>query len=94
MLTDEQLQQALREIHEGLDSLPKPGKPITKEQKKQGYLLVLKKQALETIKAAKEKQHTSDEMHHTMIYSMLNSWVGKHPMLIGFLKSRLRWDMF
>ena len=93
-MTDEQLQEAIREVGESLNNLPKSEESLSKEDRKRGYVLLLKKDVLDKIKEAREKNDKSQELYNTMVYGLLTSVGEKHPYLIGLLKSNLRWGGF
>ena len=55
MWTNEQLQEALREVSADLDKLSNSEKPLTKEEGKYRKKLLMRKYVLDKIKEAKER---------------------------------------
>ena len=93
-MTDEELQKAIREVSESLNNLPESDKSLSKEDRKRRYVLLLKKDILDKIKEAREKNDKSQELQNTMAYGLLTSVGEKHPYLASLLKSNLRWGGF
>ena len=94
MMSDERLQQALKEAADGLDKLSNSKKPLTKEEKKDRGRLLKRKYILDRIKEAKEKNHRSEELYNSSIYELLVPWGEKHPFLMFVLMHllRVRWQ--
>ena len=93
MMTKEQLQEALEEVSADLDNLSNREKPLTKEEKKHRGKLLMRKNVLEKIKEAKEKNQNSEELYNNTVYGLLVPWGEKHPVLM-FITMRLmraRW---
>jgi DNA-binding transcriptional MerR regulator len=91
-MTDEELEALIKEISEQIDQLPDdPEKPLTKEEKNRKLVLQLKKETLEKIKTAKKKGNLSQEVRASVDYSLLTQYGEKHPFLMSFMKSQLRW---
>ncbi len=88
MMTKEQLQEALEEVSAELDQLSNREKPLTKEEKKYRGKLLMRKNVLEQIKAAKEKNQKSEELYNNTVYGLLVPWGEKHPVLM-FITMRL-----
>ena len=87
-MTDEELEKTMRDVCESLDKLSDPDKPLTKEEKKRKPLLLLKKETLERIKAAKEQGDRSQEIDSGIDYALLTSFGEKHPYLMLLAKSK------
>ncbi len=94
MMTDEELQEAINDLSESINNLPKADKSLSKEEKRRRQLLLLKKETLEKIKEAREKNQSDDESYNAMVYGLLTSWWGKHLYLMSLIKTRLRWGVF
>ena len=94
MMTDEQLQQALQEVSDGLDKLSNSKKPLTKEKRKDRGRLLRRKYILERIKEAKEKHHKAEELYNSSIYDFLVPWGEKHPFLMSIMMHvmRIKWQ--
>ena len=90
-MTDEDLERELRVVCESIDNLPQAEEPLPKEEKQCRDLLSLRKATLEKIKEAKEKKSEDAEMYNSIVYGLLTSWWGKHPLLLHFMvNARLR----
>ncbi len=93
-MTNEELEQEVREVNEGLKGLPESDKPLSKEDMRHKQVLLLKKDTLEKIKDAREKNQASEELHYAMFYGVLTSWGEKHPYLASLASASFRWDVF
>ena len=93
-MTDEELEQEVREVNEGLKGLPESDKPLSKEDMRRKQVLLLKKDTLEKIKDAREKNEKNEELYYAMFYGLLTSWGEKHPYLASLVKANFRWNMF
>ena len=93
-MTDEDLQKAMQEVSEGLDNLPKSDDSLSKEERRRKEVLLLKKDTLDKIKVAREKNDKDQELYNTMVYGLLTSMGEKHPYLMSLVKSNLRWSAF
>ena len=93
-MTDEELQQTIQEVSESLDKLSDPDKPLTKGETRRRQILLYKKEILQKIKVAREKNNVSQEMAHTVTYGLLTSLGEKHPYLMYLLQSKFRWNIF
>jgi hypothetical protein len=93
MMTKEQLQEALEEVSADLEKLSNREKPLTKEEKKYRGKLLMRRNVLESIKEAKEKNQKSEELYNSTVYSLLVPWGEKHPVLMFFVMRlmRARW---
>jgi len=94
IMTDEELQQAIQDLSESIDSLPKSDKPLSKEERRRREMLLIKKEVLHRIKEAREKKNTSQELYHSVYYGLLTSWGEKHPYWVGLIMSHFRWGAF
>ncbi len=90
-MKNEELEKTIKELTDILEKLPSDGKLLSKEQKKQRNLLFKKLEALYGLKDARERGSRSDEIHYATCYSVLDSWGEKHPRLVRFIISNLRW---
>ena len=93
-MTDEELLKEIQTVSEGIESLPKSDKELTKEDRRRKYVLLSKKEALDKIRAAREKNDKSQELYQSMVYGLLTSWGEKHPYLAGLARANIRWNMF
>lgn len=93
-MTDEDLQKEIRDISESIDNLPESDESLSKEERRRRAVLLLKKDILDKIKDAKEKNDKNAELHHSMVYGLLTSWGEKHPYLMGLVQSNFRWNAF
>ena len=94
-MTSEELEAEIKKIDENLESLPADDKPITKEERKEKGLLLLKQSVLLRIKDAREKNYKQSEFENTIQYGVLNSWISKHAFLMHFMiNSKCRWNIF
>ena len=93
-MTDEELEQEIQKLNEGLEELSDPEKPLSKEERKRQHLLLLKKETLEKAKQAKEKNDQKQEIENLAMYGVLTSWGEKHPFLVHLARIRLRWNIF
>ena len=94
IMTDEDLKKAIQEVSEELDSLPKSDDSLSGEERKSKHVLLLKKETLDKIKVAREKNDKDQELHNIMVYGLLTSWGDKHPYLMSIVRSNLRWSSF
>ena len=90
IMTDEELQQRIQEVSEGIDELSDPDKPLTKKEKRRQQVLLLKKETLERIRLAKEKGDSNQELTLGMSYSLLESYGEKHPILLRIMSAKMR----
>ena len=81
-------------VGESIDNLPKSDKSLSKEERRRKEILLLKKEILDKIKDAREKNEKGQELHHTMVYGLLTSLGEKHPYLMALIQSNLRWSSF
>ena len=89
-MTDEELQQAMQAVSEGLNKLSDPDEPLTKEEKRRKGVLLSRKYALDGIKEAKEKGDRRREITSTIDYSLLTDMGEKHPFLAHIMRLRVR----
>ena len=87
-MTDEELQQAIQEVSESLDNLPESSEKLPDRHR---TVLLLRKETLQKIKQAREKDNRSQEIYNTAYYRVLTSWGEKHPFLVGLIMSHFRW---
>ena len=93
-MTNEELQRELQNISEAIDRLSNSDEPLTKQEKRRKHILLLKKETLQKIKEAREKNQKDQELLHTANYGLLTSLGEKHPYLMHLIKSNLRWSSF
>ena len=94
IMTDEELQQTIQELGDSIDKLSDPDKPLTKEEKNRRHILSLRKETLQRITEAREKNNVNLEMTHTITYGLLSALGEKHPLLLHFLQSKFRMNIF
>lgn len=87
-MTDEELQQTIQGLTESIDGLSDPDKPLTKEDKKEKNRLLLRRDVLERIKGAREKNDKNAELSYTATYGLLTSFGEKHPFLMRMVRSK------
>ena len=92
IMTDEELQQEIQKVCESIDNLPKPEKPLPKGEKRRREVLLARKEVLYQIKDAKEKNDKSRELTNNIDYALLTSLGEKHPYLLYFMRSQIRWS--
>jgi hypothetical protein len=89
-MNDEELNALIQEISGKIEALPDDAEnPLTKQEKRRRLVLQLQREALQKMKAAKEKGNLSQEVRASMDYALLEKYGEKHPMLMGFLKSQM-----
>ncbi|MFC2013632.1 hypothetical protein ACFLU8_01960 [Chloroflexota bacterium] len=93
-MTDEELQNAIQDVNESIDNLPKSDESMSKEEKRRREVFLLKKDILYKIKDARENNEKDKELYHTMDYGLLTSLGETHPYLMALIKSNLRWNAF
>jgi hypothetical protein len=93
-VTDEELQNAIEEMDRDIKVLDALEKPLSREDKKRQRLLMMKKDALEKIKEAREKGRPDQETHHSATYGILCTYGEKHPLLMHIMKMKLRGTIF
>ena len=93
-MTDEELQKTIQEVCESIENLPESDKHLSKEERKLKVILSMKKDILNKIKEAREKNELSDELYHTTVYGLFESLGEKHPYLMSLVQSNLRWNSF
>ena len=93
-MTDEELQKEIQNICESIGNLPESDEALSKEERRNKVILSLKKDILENIKDAREKNERDKELQNTMAYGLLTSLGEKHPYLMSLLQSSLRWSSF
>ena len=93
-MTDEELQEETREVSESIDKLSNSDKPLTKEEKRHERMLLVRRQLLDRIKEAREKNDKDQELKSTMEYALLTSMGEKYPYLIPLIRSRIGWHVF
>ncbi len=93
-MTDEELQKEIQDVCESIAHLPKSDKSLSKEERRRREVLLLKKEILDKIKDAREKNRKDQELHNTMVYGLLTSWGETHPYLMSLVQSNLRWNAF
>ncbi len=93
-MTDEELQKTIQDVRESIENLPESDKPLSKEEKRRRDILLVKKDILNKIKEAREKNELSDELYHSTVYGLFVSLGEKHPYLMGLVQANLRWNAF
>ena len=90
LMTDDELQQTIKELSEGIDTLSKSEKPLTRDEKKYRGRLLRRRAILSRIMEAREKNQKDEEIYHAAIYEMLMSWGEGHPVLMGIMMHFMR----
>ena len=94
-MDDEQLATEMLRVKEKLDVYPADNKALSKSERKEKDLLMMKQYTLDRIKDARLNSHKQAEFDNTIAYGVLNSWFGKHAFLRHFvINSRCRWNVF
>ena len=93
-MTDEELQQSIAELSANIEKLSEPEKTLTKEEDRRKRVLLVKRDTLERLKAAREKGNATQELQLTVQYGLLNSLAEKHPYLMYLLQSKFRMNVF
>ena len=94
IMTDAELQKLVQEVSEVIDSLPKPDESQSGAERGRRATLLLKKDTLEKIKEAREKNEKDKELYNLMVYGLLTSFGEKHPYLASLIRANIRWSMF
>lgn len=94
VLTDKELQKEIKGVSESIDKLSNSDKPLTREEKRRKKVLLVRKQILNMIKKAREKNDKDQELKSTIDYALLISIGEKHPYLIPLMKSKFDWTVF
>ena len=82
VMTDQELEETIKEISESLDKLFDSEEPLTKDEKRHRRMLQARKHLLRSIKKAREKGDRNAEVRTNVEYSLL-TWIGeKHPVLV------------
>jgi hypothetical protein len=91
IVTDEELQNTVAEIEQEIEKLSaSDNKPLSPSEKKRLRLLLTKKNVLEKIQQAKQSNNIREETEHSATYGLLCSYGDKHPLLLHFMKIKLR----
>ena len=90
IMTDEELQKAMKEVSGGLEKLTDTEGPLTKKEKRRKNVLLIRQDILGRIKEAKEKGRGDQELKSTMDYSLLTEWGEKRPFLAHLMRLRMR----
>ena len=91
-MEDEQLKTLLEEVAGKIEAMPDgEEKPLTKKERQRRIVLQLQQQALQKIKAAKEKGSLNQEVRASLDYSLLEKYGEKHPMWLSFLRAQMWW---
>ena len=93
-MTDEELEQTLQDLSQDIDRLSNAEKPLTKEEKRHQQVLSVQREILLKIKNARQKNSMTEEMRHTMLYSLVTSLGEKHPYLMSILIADHKWNTF
>ena len=95
-MTDEELQQLLAGVTAGIEKLAtdKSDKPLTKVERQEKSLLLMKQDTLLRIKLAREKNEKHAEFNSVAYYGILDSWVGKNAFLRRLARARFQSSVF
>ena len=92
MMTDEELDKLTKDISEQLKQFTDdPERELTKQERKEKYLLAAKSAALQKIKTAREKGSVNQEIRACMDYNLLVEYGHKNPLLFNYIKSQTHW---
>jgi hypothetical protein len=95
MMTDEELDNLIKDMSGQLKQLTDdPERKLTKQERKDKYLLAAKIAAVEKIKAAREKGNLNQEIRASMDYNLLVEYGHKNPLLFNYIRSQTRWFGF
>lgn len=87
-MTNEEIEEVIKELSESIDKLSNPEKPLTKKEEGHKSILLLQKETLEKLKVAKEKGDTRQEFSLTVTYGLLTSVGEKYPFLMMLIKAK------
>jgi hypothetical protein len=91
-MTDEELDKLMQELAEQIKQLPEDrARPLSKAEKKRKLVLRARHEALDRIKAAREKGSLRQEGKAGMDYVLLTEYGDKNPLLFNFMKARSGW---
>ena len=92
IMTDEELQQTIQALSESIDELSDPEKPLTKQEQRRKQVLSLRKDILQKIKEAREKNE-HQELSYTISYGLLTALGEKHPLIMHLIKGKFVMDV-
>jgi ribosome-binding protein aMBF1 (putative translation factor) len=94
-MTDEELEQEIQRLSEDIDRISKAeADSLTKKEKRLKHVLPIQKEILQKMKHARERKDRSAEMKYSMDYAVLETFGDKHPLLLHFARTKLRWTPF
>jgi hypothetical protein len=94
-MDDDQLATEMAAVKDKLGEFPEDDKKLSKIERKEKDLLLMKQEVLARIREARNNNHKQAEFDNTVYYGVLNSWFGRHPLLRRFIiNSRCRWNVF
>ena len=86
-MTNEEIEKEVIILTESLEKLT-ASDSLTKKEKRQKYILSLKKATLLSIKEARENNNKSQEFQGIAQYGVLTSYGDKHPLLLLLARSK------
>lgn len=90
-MTDEELENSIREVTRGLDEMAGLERPLNKDEARKRQMLLMERNTLRRIKEAREKNDINTEHANLANYGLLKSWGAKHPFLAFLLQAKFRW---
>ncbi len=90
-MTDEELAKLMEKVSGEIGTLPADPEKLSKDERRLKLVLRAKADTLNRIKEAKEKGSLYQEVRANMDYSLLEQYGYKHPLLMYFLRGKLRW---
>ena len=91
-MTDEELETLQREVSDQIEQLADtPEEQLSYKERKHRTVLRARKQALERMKAAREKGNINQEARAGLDYTLLTEYGERNIFLYNIMKSRLFW---
>lgn len=87
-MTDEEINELIKEQSKEIEQWSISERELSNQDKRHINILLLKKETLEKLKAAREKGRSHQEFSLTITYGLLTSIGEKYPFLIPFIKSK------
>jgi len=91
-MTDEELDKLTQELSGQIEQLPDdPEKPMNRAERKHKLVLRARHQALEQVRAAKEKGNINQEVKACLDYGLITEYGERNIFLYNLMKARLCW---
>jgi hypothetical protein len=87
-MTDEEINELIKEQSKEIEQWSISKGELSNQDKRHINILLLKKETLEKLKAAREKGRYHQEFSLTITYGLLSSIGEKYPFLIPLIKSK------